>query len=157
IPGHSTCACGWLTTACIRGGQHIRLTVYEDLVAVAAAGAALCPLPRRLPGRRRRSAGRLAGHHRRARHARGDGRAAGSGGSHRDGHASGGAAGRGLRSAPPRAREPVTPTTVAEAEPITALTARFFQVMADPTRVRMLELLLDGERNVGDLVAALGL
>lgn len=42
-------------------------------------------------------------------------------------------------------------------EPITDLTARFFQVLADPTRVRLLELLLDGERNVGELVATLGL
>ena len=48
-------------------------------------------------------------------------------------------------------------TDTLTAEPITALTARFFQVMADPTRVRILELLLDGERNVGELVESLGL
>lgn len=37
------------------------------------------------------------------------------------------------------------------------LTSRFFQVLADPTRVRLVELLLTGERNVSELVAALGL
>jgi DNA-binding transcriptional ArsR family regulator len=35
--------------------------------------------------------------------------------------------------------------------------SRLFQVLADPTRVRILELLLDGERNVSELVEALGL
>ncbi|MGI8551440.1 MAG: ArsR/SmtB family transcription factor [Dehalococcoidia bacterium] len=38
-----------------------------------------------------------------------------------------------------------------------ALTARFFQVLADPTRVRITALLLDGEKNVGELVEALGI
>jgi DNA-binding transcriptional ArsR family regulator len=51
----------------------------------------------------------------------------------------------------------MTTTELPAAEPLTGLTARFFQVMADPTRVRVLELLLDGERNVGELVDALGL
>jgi ArsR family transcriptional regulator, cadmium/lead-responsive transcriptional repressor len=37
------------------------------------------------------------------------------------------------------------------------LTGRFFQVLADPTRVRIVELLLDGEKNVSELVAALGI
>lgn len=37
------------------------------------------------------------------------------------------------------------------------LTARFFQVLADPTRVRIVKLLLEGEKNVGELVAALGM
>jgi ArsR family transcriptional regulator, cadmium/lead-responsive transcriptional repressor len=41
-------------------------------------------------------------------------------------------------------------------EPLSVTTSRFFQVLADPTRVRLLELLLAGERNVGDLVGALG-
>lgn len=36
------------------------------------------------------------------------------------------------------------------------LTGRLFQVLADPTRVRIVELLLDGEKNVGELVTALG-
>ena len=36
------------------------------------------------------------------------------------------------------------------------LTTRFFQVLADPTRVRIIELLLEGEKNVSDLVRRLG-
>jgi DNA-binding transcriptional ArsR family regulator len=36
------------------------------------------------------------------------------------------------------------------------LLARFFQVLADTTRVRILALLLGGEKNVSTLVAALG-
>ncbi len=36
------------------------------------------------------------------------------------------------------------------------LTSRFFQVLADPTRVRIVELLLAGEKNVSELVDALG-
>jgi ArsR family transcriptional regulator, cadmium/lead-responsive transcriptional repressor len=43
-----------------------------------------------------------------------------------------------------------------DTEPLTTTTARFFQVLADPTRVRVLELLLAGERKVGDLVEATG-
>jgi len=34
--------------------------------------------------------------------------------------------------------------------------ARFFRVLGDPTRVRIVELLEEGERTVGELVAALG-
>jgi DNA-binding transcriptional ArsR family regulator len=34
--------------------------------------------------------------------------------------------------------------------------ARFFQALGDPTRIRLLQLLRDGERTVGDLVGALG-
>lgn len=34
--------------------------------------------------------------------------------------------------------------------------ARFFRVLGDPTRLRILELLLDGPRSVSELVAALG-
>jgi ArsR family transcriptional regulator len=37
------------------------------------------------------------------------------------------------------------------------LTARFFQVLSDPTRVRIVELLLEGEKNVSELVEALGM
>ncbi|MER3419646.1 MAG: transcriptional regulator [Chloroflexota bacterium] len=37
------------------------------------------------------------------------------------------------------------------------LTARFFQVLSDPTRVRIVELLLEGEKNVTELVEALGM
>jgi DNA-binding transcriptional ArsR family regulator len=35
-------------------------------------------------------------------------------------------------------------------------TARFFRVLGDPTRLQILELLEDGERSVGQLVAAVG-
>lgn len=51
----------------------------------------------------------------------------------------------------------MTPTALPERESITTSTARFFQVLADPTRVRILERLLSGERNVGELVEMLGL
>ncbi len=34
--------------------------------------------------------------------------------------------------------------------------ARFFRVLGDPTRLRILELLEDGEHSVGQLVAAVG-
>jgi DNA-binding transcriptional ArsR family regulator len=34
--------------------------------------------------------------------------------------------------------------------------ARFFQALGDPTRLRLLRLLREGERTVGDLVGALG-
>lgn len=37
------------------------------------------------------------------------------------------------------------------------LTSRFFQVLADATRLRIVELLLDGEKNVSELVDALGM
>ena len=38
----------------------------------------------------------------------------------------------------------------------TALVARLFHGLADPTRMRIVALLLEGEKNVGELVAALG-
>ncbi len=34
--------------------------------------------------------------------------------------------------------------------------ARFFRVLGDPTRLRILELLAEGERTVGELVSAVG-
>lgn len=37
-----------------------------------------------------------------------------------------------------------------------ATLARFFRVLADPTRLRVIELLAEGPRNVGELVEALG-
>jgi DNA-binding transcriptional ArsR family regulator len=53
--------------------------------------------------------------------------------------------------------EPVTaPSRRSRIDPRSALMSRFFQVLADPTRVRIVELLLEGEKNVGELVAALG-
>ena len=36
------------------------------------------------------------------------------------------------------------------------LVTRFFQVLADATRVRIVELLLEGEKNVSELVLGLG-
>jgi DNA-binding transcriptional ArsR family regulator len=36
------------------------------------------------------------------------------------------------------------------------LDARFFRGLGDPTRLRILQLLLEGERSVGEIVAALG-
>lgn len=41
--------------------------------------------------------------------------------------------------------------------PISRLKADFFRLLGHPSRVRILELLRDGERTVGDLQAALGL
>ncbi len=37
-----------------------------------------------------------------------------------------------------------------------AVAARFFRVLGDPTRLRLIELLEDGERAVGELVSAIG-
>jgi ArsR family transcriptional regulator len=45
----------------------------------------------------------------------------------------------------------------ATAPPIYRLKAEFFRVLGHPARVRVLELLRDGERSVGDLQDALGL
>jgi DNA-binding transcriptional ArsR family regulator len=42
-------------------------------------------------------------------------------------------------------------------DPIYVLKAGFFRVLGHPARVRILELLRDGERSVGDLQAALSL
>jgi DNA-binding transcriptional ArsR family regulator len=38
----------------------------------------------------------------------------------------------------------------------TAAVARFFRVLGDPTRLRLLQLLEAGEQSVGELVAAVG-
>jgi DNA-binding transcriptional ArsR family regulator len=40
-------------------------------------------------------------------------------------------------------------------DPRSLLVSRFFQVLADPTRVRIVELLLEGEKNVSELVELL--
>lgn len=40
--------------------------------------------------------------------------------------------------------------------PRDAEAARFFSALGDPTRLALLELLREGDRNVGELVAALG-
>ncbi len=52
---------------------------------------------------------------------------------------------------------PLTPLPVLERVPSREATlARFFRVLGDPTRLRLIELLSGGERTVGDLVASLG-
>ena len=48
------------------------------------------------------------------------------------------------------ASRPAPTTTSAD------LLARVFHGLSDPTRMRIVQLLLDGEKNVGELVAALG-
>src|SRR5579875_51569 len=50
----------------------------------------------------------------------------------------------------------MTATAVRRDDLRTALTARFFQVLADPTRLRIIALLLEREHNVSALVNALG-
>ncbi|MCW2997810.1 MAG: helix-turn-helix transcriptional regulator [Solirubrobacterales bacterium] len=47
--------------------------------------------------------------------------------------------------------------TRGQAEPIYRLKAEFFRLLGHPARVRILELLRDGEQSVGELQAALGL
>ena len=49
-----------------------------------------------------------------------------------------------------------TITTATTYELEVDLVTRFFQVLADPTRVRIIELLLEGEKNVSELVQRLG-
>ena len=46
------------------------------------------------------------------------------------------------------------PALALRVDPVAA--ARFFRVLGDPTRLRILELLEGGERSVGQLVAAVG-
>ena len=48
-------------------------------------------------------------------------------------------------------------TPAADAAPIYRLKADFFRLLGHPARVRILELLRDGERSVGDLQEALAL
>ncbi|WP_320670222.1 ArsR/SmtB family transcription factor [Patulibacter defluvii] len=49
------------------------------------------------------------------------------------------------------------PQPPGEPAPIYRLKAEFFRLLGHPARVRILELLRDGERSVGELQAALGL
>lgn len=51
-----------------------------------------------------------------------------------------------------RANTPLVPAKDSSA----GLTAKLFRGLGDPTRVRILQLLLDGERTVGELVAETG-
>lgn len=63
----------------------------------------------------------------------------------------------------PRRRQSHTPppldgsATHVRSDPIYVRKAQLFRVLGHPVRIRMLELLLDGERSVGELQAALGL
>ena len=41
-------------------------------------------------------------------------------------------------------------------DPRLGLSARFFRILGDPTRLRVLELLLDGEKTVTQIVEAIG-
>ncbi len=56
----------------------------------------------------------------------------------------------------PRVREGAGRDEDAAAEQRLAITAKFFHGLSDLTRLRIVELLLGGERNVTELVAALG-
>ena len=47
--------------------------------------------------------------------------------------------------------------THVRSDPVYVLKAQLFRVLGHPVRIRILELLLDGERTVGDLQAALSL
>ncbi len=47
-------------------------------------------------------------------------------------------------------------SAVATATTDPATLARFFRVLGDPTRVRLIRLLEEGERSVGELVEAIG-
>lgn len=49
-------------------------------------------------------------------------------------------------------RTPLRPPAQAAA----GVTAKFFRALGDPTRLRVLQLLAEGERTVGDLAAATG-
>lgn len=49
------------------------------------------------------------------------------------------------------------PFRLPEAPAENDLLAKYFRALGDPTRLRVLELLSDGERSVGELVAALAL
>lgn len=57
---------------------------------------------------------------------------------------------------PRTATVPTAPTAAdGRPQPIHRVKAEFFRVLGHPVRVRILELLRDGERSVGDLQAAL--
>lgn len=49
------------------------------------------------------------------------------------------------------------PAAHVRSDPVYVLKAQLFRVLGHPVRIRILELLMDGERTVGDLQAALGL
>lgn len=47
-------------------------------------------------------------------------------------------------------------STIRTPRPAPEALARYFRVLGDPTRIRILQALLDGERMVSELVAAVG-
>ena len=57
----------------------------------------------------------------------------------------------------PDDHEPGAPTPPARQEPIYAVKAEFFRVLGHPARVRILELLREGEMSVGELQVGLQL
>jgi ArsR family transcriptional regulator len=61
------------------------------------------------------------------------------------------------RDVPSRAQRPGTPGGEADPSPIHQAKADLFRVLGHPARVRIIGLLRDGERSVGDLQAELGL
>lgn len=59
--------------------------------------------------------------------------------------------------AEPPAPPPVAGATHVRTDPVYVVKAQLFRVLGHPVRIRMLELLSDGERTVGDLQAELNL
>ncbi len=55
------------------------------------------------------------------------------------------------------ASEDPEPRRRAAPEPISKLKAEFFKTLGHPARIRILELLAEGERSVGDLLPEIGL
>jgi len=52
--------------------------------------------------------------------------------------------------------EPLAPFSLPESVTEPDLVAKYFRAFGDATRVRILELLVDGERSVGEIVRAVG-
>src|SRR5436190_24228827 len=61
------------------------------------------------------------------------------------------------RKQPPAAAPPAADRVHVRADPVYVVKARLFRVLGHPVRIRILELLSEGERTVGDLQAQLDL
>jgi DNA-binding transcriptional ArsR family regulator len=61
------------------------------------------------------------------------------------------------RRQPAKASPPPTETVHVRADPVYVAKAQLFRVLGHPVRIRMLELLINGERTVGQLQAELDL